>query len=257
MYTNILNLCYNNARHFSITILTRKLLLQLSSALTTKVEMSKKAAKKAAVLSEEEAGQRVLAYLQKQNRPYNATDTYNNLGSAIGKAQVAKALAKLSEDGSIIEKVYGKQKIYCVVQSGEKYDAAYMSELQATTAKLREDLNSKIADKHAKEKDRAEWQSELSTDTLVLKIAEIEQSLVALQAQSKVLNEGQTNYTTEDVARINNAYSIATVQYKKRKRVCDDLLGQILEGCPKKKECLMEEIGIETDESVGFTLRAY
>ncbi|KAK2157018.1 hypothetical protein LSH36_200g01015 [Paralvinella palmiformis] len=36
--------------------------------------------------------------------------------------------------------------------------------------------------------------------------------------------------------------------WRKRKRMTNDILDAILEGYPKKKKDLLEEIGIETDE---------
>ena len=53
-------------------------------------------------------------YLIKQNRPYNATDLQANLKSKhnVGKTAVTKALASLASKGEIVEKEYGKQKIY-------------------------------------------------------------------------------------------------------------------------------------------------
>lgn len=49
-------------------------------------------------------------------------------------------------------------------------------------------------------------------------------------------------------------HSEAVALYKKRKRMCTDILDAILENYPHSKNKLYEEIGIETDESVGFKL---
>ena len=43
-------------------------------------------------------------------------------------------------------------------------------------------------------------------------------------------------------------------EWQKRKRLCLDVLGAIMESYPKSKKELFEEIGIETDEDVGVSL---
>lgn len=60
---------------------------------------------------------KILAYLREQNRPYSATDIFTNLHKAIGKTQVSKSLESLSKCGDLVEKCYGKQKIYFVNQA--------------------------------------------------------------------------------------------------------------------------------------------
>ncbi|KAJ8979465.1 hypothetical protein NQ317_002815 [Molorchus minor] len=44
-------------------------------------------------------------------------------------------------------------------------------------------------------------------------------------------------------------------QYRKRKRMCMDILDSILENYPKSKKHLFDEIGIETDEDAGFSVK--
>ena len=40
-------------------------------------------------------------------------------------------------------------------------------------------------------------------------------------------------------------------EWRKRKRLTTDILDAILEGYPKKKKDLFEEVGIETDDDAG------
>ena len=42
--------------------------------------------------------------------------------------------------------------------------------------------------------------------------------------------------------------------WRKRKRMATEVLDSVLESWPKSKKCLYEEIGIETDESVGVSI---
>ena len=63
------------------------------------------------------ADKKILNYMQDQNRPYSATDVLLNLHKEIGKTQVVKSLEGLAKAGHLVEKVYGKQKIYFVNQN--------------------------------------------------------------------------------------------------------------------------------------------
>merc|ERR1712002_1251785 len=63
------------------------------------------------------ASEAVLQYLNVQNRPYSAIDIFDNLHKAHGQTAVKKALETLAADGKIVEKTYGKQKIYFADQS--------------------------------------------------------------------------------------------------------------------------------------------
>lgn len=42
--------------------------------------------------------------------------------------------------------------------------------------------------------------------------------------------------------------------YRKRKRMCNDMVDAIMEGYPKTKKALIADIGLETDEEVGFNV---
>lgn len=58
----------------------------------------------------------ILEYLKSQNRPYSATDVFNNLHGKVGKTAVAKLLGQMQESGVIHGKVYGKQWVYVARQ---------------------------------------------------------------------------------------------------------------------------------------------
>jgi 26S proteasome regulatory subunit (ATPase 3-interacting protein) len=54
--------------------------------------------------------------LVKQNRPYSAQDLLNNLEGKVGKTELVNKLDELAGSNKIIEKVYGKQKVYMALQ---------------------------------------------------------------------------------------------------------------------------------------------
>ena len=85
----------------------------------------------------------VLKYLVAQNRPYSATDVMQNLHKEFGKTAIQKALDELAVQGRILEKVYGKQKVYCALQQGSasrEEMARELAELDADVTKTTENL---------------------------------------------------------------------------------------------------------------------
>ena len=54
------------------------------------------------------------------------------------------------------------------------------------------------------------------------------------------------------LAVINKKRDTYSLVYKKRKRMCMEIIDGIMEGFPKTKQKLMEDIEIETDEAAGF-----
>lgn len=52
----------------------------------------------------------------KENRPFSAQDITTNLNGELGKTVIVNTLEKLASDNKIIEKVYGKQKVYMALQ---------------------------------------------------------------------------------------------------------------------------------------------
>ena len=52
----------------------------------------------------------------KQNRPYSAQDLLTNLEGKVGKTELVNKLDDLASSNKIIEKVYGKQKVYMAIQ---------------------------------------------------------------------------------------------------------------------------------------------
>lgn len=73
----------------------------------------------------------VYSYMKAQNRPYSANDVFLNLQKKIGKTQIIKSMEKLAVDSKLVEKVYGKSKIYVINQ--EEFGAmadGFIQELQ-------------------------------------------------------------------------------------------------------------------------------
>ena len=60
--------------------------------------------------------------------------------------------------------------------------------------------------------------------------------------------------STEEKVAIQGAHGKTVTAWRKRKRMASDILDSILESWPKSKTSLFEDIGVDTDESVGVKL---
>ena len=60
--------------------------------------------------------------------------------------------------------------------------------------------------------------------------------------------------STEEKLAIQGAHGKTVTGWRKRKRMASDILDSILESWPKSKASLFEEIGVDTDESVGVKM---
>lgn len=71
--------------------------------------------------------QSVLQFMQAGGRPYALNDVYDKLGKDFGKTALQKALDALTSQKKLIEKAYGKQKVYAVAQRKENTDPEKVS----------------------------------------------------------------------------------------------------------------------------------
>ncbi|KAL8603663.1 hypothetical protein ACOMHN_017160 [Nucella lapillus] len=70
----------------------------------------------------------------------------------------------------------------------------------------------------------------------------------SLRAKISKLKEGRVLVSKEDRDKVLKRRSQCVKEWRKRKRMSNDIIDAILEGYPKTKKHLMDEIGIETDE---------
>ncbi|XP_026272010.1 homologous-pairing protein 2 homolog isoform X1 [Frankliniella occidentalis] len=201
----------------------------------------------------------VLEYLVGQNRPYSATDVTQNLLNAHSKGAVQKALEHLAAQGRIIEKENGKQKVYCALQNesggASKEEAAReLQELSASVASATQNL--RAVEQQVREAE-AELKSLLgapTTDEAESEVAALELRVQRLRAKLADLTDTCVKVNPEDRKKVDRLHETMLREYRKRKRMCMDVLEQVLENHPKSKKELIEEIGIVTDEEAGYKL---
>jgi 26S proteasome regulatory subunit (ATPase 3-interacting protein) len=198
----------------------------------------------------------IIHYLRDQNRPYSSNDIFSNLHEEIKKPAVQKALDQLVEQGKITEKVYGKQKVYVVRQ--EDISAKVLErELQDLDLKL-DAISKRVAlaeemfkgsENQLRELRLAPTTSEAENERMVL-----ENRVQALKEKLDSISKNIMKLSEADKKQIQNDHASNIREWRKKKRVCMDIVEAMLEGYHDSKRALLNEIGIETDEDVGVPL---
>jgi len=206
-------------------------------------------------MSKKDPEHAIQEYLQQQNRPYSAVDVFNNMHKEIGKTAVVKALDSLAEKGMILEKTYGKQKVYAPLQ--DIYGDVSETDLKALDVKIKErqELVSTL------QKEVKSQEAEIQVLNRQLTSEEALKSIQQLQTKNKTMSEkintlksGCVLITKEERTKIYARRDKLIGHWKKRKRWSNDILGCILESYPKTKKELYEDVGIETDEEAGVKI---
>ena len=207
---------------------------------------------------ESEECKKVLDYLRKQNRPYSAQDITCNLNKEVGKAAVQRALDLFVAEKKIREKVYNKQKVYCVEQSTmPRATGSEMKELDSEIANAEENVKKLKAEFKALEEEVKRRKNSLTLEELKAKAEESCDSVKELTAQlAEMESRGgeREPVTEEEKSRVQKQHATGVGHWRKRKRMAMNMLDQILEEYPKSKRELLEVVGIETDEDVGVKI---
>ncbi|XP_076635330.1 homologous-pairing protein 2 homolog [Colletes latitarsis] len=192
----------------------------------------------------------VYKYMKVQNRPYSVNDVVSNLHNEYGKVAVQKAIDRLVSEGKIFEKVYGKQKVYCVVQDLsqdvddlmriDKEMQAHANEVESKYQELEREI--KITEALL-----TSVKSSITIEEAKQQKAELEENINALTVKLDSLMEASG---TEDLGKRKRETEAAlndySREYRKRKRLCTNIIDCILENYPGTKAELYEEIGMES-----------
>ncbi|MGH0125255.1 UNVERIFIED_CONTAM: hypothetical protein FKN15_051689 [Acipenser sinensis] len=199
----------------------------------------------------------ILNYLNVKNRPYSAQDVFGNLQKqhGLGKMAVVKAMELLAQQGKIREKVYGKQKIYFADQS--QFTDVSDTELKSMDGKISE-LNSQIQgvqqDCRQLDAELRGLNSSMTTKELISEIEELKKECVESKQRLERIKNATNHVTPEEKEKVYKERSQFVREWKKRKRLTNDIMDAVLEGYPKSKKQFSEEVGIETDEDCKVTV---
>ncbi|XP_049810418.1 homologous-pairing protein 2 homolog [Schistocerca nitens] len=206
------------------------------------------------------ASEAVLKYLRDQNRPYSANDIFMNLHKEFGKTAIQKALDELTEKGKLKEKIYGKQKVYAIeqVDEGNSEDMnKELSDLDKEIAKVSDELQSAEQQLRAHESLLQKLLTTLTTEDAVKEKSLLEEKVSKLTEKLEQLSKNAVPISKKERDKIVNLREKNVKEWRKRKSLCMDIVNSILEGYPKDKKSLLEEIGIETDEDAGVSLSCF
>lgn len=202
--------------------------------------------------------EKVYEFMATGNRPFGGNDVFSSLQRrGVGRSAVDKALDQLARENRIVVKLNGKQKIYCVAQPdptpADQDEIRSMDEALLKTGEALREVERECGRSEAELKT---LRGACSTDEAARRVAELEEAVSELRSRLERRRSreaaGGDAVPAEDRERVRVDYERYVREYKKRKRSCTDVLDSILENCPKTKRALFEEIGVETDESVGM-----
>ncbi|KAF1801426.1 Tat binding protein 1-interacting protein-domain-containing protein [Mucor lusitanicus] len=204
--------------------------------------------KKKAGSTKKEEETAVLEYLTKVNRPYSATDIFNNLHAKYTKGSIAKALDQLVKDESIMSKAYGKSTIYSAIQSLD--DVPSEEEVKAMEKSLEE-----LTEKHealASENKRldqvlAKTKSEPTTDEAKELLEKAKTENEQLKEKLEKLKSGTVLIPPEKRKRANDDFDTYRQLWKKRRGMFREIFKTVTEHYPGNPSELKEELGIEED----------
>ncbi|KAJ1655915.1 hypothetical protein IWQ61_004420 [Dispira simplex] len=200
--------------------------------------------------------QMVLNYLRKTNRPYSATDIFNNLHGALTKSAIQKALVQLHERSDIHGKTYGKQSVYVARQDDQEAPSTEeLVEMDEQLESLKHELAGLKEETKELTTELSGLNSSLTNEQLEKRIAELTAENEEFEERLEVLRSGDNRMSAEDKERIDKAYDEYRKYWKKRKSMFKDIFDTITEHMPKKPREFMEEVGIETDEDAGVDIK--
>ncbi|XP_022661376.1 homologous-pairing protein 2 homolog isoform X2 [Varroa jacobsoni] len=198
----------------------------------------------------------VLTYLLDQNRPYSMNDILQNLRQAVGKAALLRDLNALVESDLIIEKTYGKQKIYYANQ--EKLADATPEQLAEMEIQC---INQESLYKE-KQQETLELQARIKvlqkqfstkecldrTEALLRENEQLQRKIQKLQINGAENNNQQHRLQLEESRRR------GVMELQRRRKIAENIINRVLDsGYPETMKELTEELGLEIDSPAKFS----
>lgn len=168
---------------------------------------------------------------------------------------VVRVLEDLAKEGKIVEKVYGKQKVYVADQSQfPDVSEQELSKMDEKIGEVKGKLDVAVTNCKHLEKELSSLTSALTTDDAKKQLKNLSEECEKKEAKLQNIKSATNHTTPEEKNRIYAQHGKYVKEWRKRKRLATDILDAILEGYPKKKKDLIEEIGIETDEEYNVKI---
>lgn len=215
--------------------------------------------KKEEVLKGIEAEEKILEYLIQQNRPYNATDLAANL-RVIKKVEVIRSLNHLFENQKILMKSFGKQQIYCCLQSEEITESP--EELQINQIelskgkeelKLLKDENILLESQlNRLRNEPTSTQLSIVKETLIHQVKELEEKVINLKTHSstKETPDKLKLQSKEETIELNSKLEKFKSIYQSRKKIAKEVIKTVTENIEDEeiRNSFEVQVGIEMDD---------
>ncbi len=156
-------------------------------------------------------------------------------------------------------KEFGKVKIYLAKQDTfECPSAEELAEMDAQIISLKEQLAAASEQHKMLQAELKGVESALSDEQLQLQLAEYQTTSNLLEQKLASLKNPEPGapppISADQMSTIEKSLAKFSTEWKKRKRICYDVLNKFSEQNGKKVKVIGEEIGIEFDEDVGAVL---
>lgn len=223
---------------------------------TTKATGGTKAASKkkdVSIKSEPQARELVFEYLKKTNRPYSVVNLVDNLHGQVKKAMCQKCIDKLVKEGKVTLKEHKKAKVYFMNQElmpvMDKDELKQMDDQIKQLTVQRTELKDQVT---ALTSEKARYAKAMSNEELTESIRQLEEECERKRARLDKLKSGTTTLANPDdkkkaLARLN----LYLKHWKQRKGIFKDVLNMVCDMTDQKPAVLLEDLGIDTDESVN------
>lgn len=197
-----------------------------------------------------DVSKQILDYMKDQNRPFNGNDIFTNMRFDCGKAVFTRAMDYLVSENRIKEKSYGKQKVYFINQElfseSEKVPLTTLDENIKEVSSTLCELQSRIKKLEEKvetlNKTPTNEEAQANIDATLVHISEVKMEMDSIVKIT-------THIDPEEKKRLYADKERFVKEYKKRKYMANSIIDAILEGYPKGKKQLLEELGVDIDDS--------
>ncbi|KAG1313456.1 hypothetical protein G6F64_002239 [Rhizopus arrhizus] len=186
--------------------------------------------------------------MKKVNRPYSATDVFNNLHGTYSKSQVVKALDKLVKYEQLISKVYGKSTIYSIKQHRTEEDEGDNNEIRSDVNRLTEKLNEIKNENKKFEEELANLKNEPTTKEAINLFEKYKEDNEKLKERLDKLTNGSILIPPEKRKRVDEEFEFNRNMWKKRRKLFRTIFNTVTEHLPGNPNEFKERLGIEEDK---------
>eukprot|EP00033_Pygsuia_biforma_P003494 GCRY01003824.1.p1 GENE.GCRY01003824.1~~GCRY01003824.1.p1 ORF type:complete len:211 (+),score=39.84 GCRY01003824.1:93-725(+) len=198
--------------------------------------------------------QSVLDFMRDVNRPHSVQSCVDAMCGRIKKTACQRALEELTSQGTLIMKEWGKNKIFCIKQDEfPKVSDEELQELDDQLKELTESNTSLTAELKAISVEVSTAQNKMTLDEICDTIRTLKAE-IAQQNKMLKTDEKQESISKEDRDKLENQLNEYKKQWRKRRRICNEITDMLCEGMGKRRKELHEELGLEDDESSGVNL---